>query len=86
MRDIEILATFFQRLTLPLLIEASSCDLSQKNEVLHFEDQASDRSINEISPNLVFRIKKLSKRNLNKIIIGNCSKTCFFILYGRSAC
>ena len=49
-----------------------SCDLSKENEVLNLINQASNKSINKTSPNLLFEIKKLRiSNNTNKIIIGN---------------
>ena len=52
-------------------LSISSCDLSKENEVLYLLSTASDKSINEISPNLLFEIKKLRIGNSNKIVIGN---------------
>ena len=51
-------------------LSISSCDLSKEHEVLNLVNQASNKSINVTSPNLLFEIKKLSTRNPNKIIIG----------------
>ena len=48
-----------------------SCYPSEKNEAINLVNQASNKSIIEISPNLLFEIKKLMIRNPNKIIIGN---------------
>ena len=45
--------------------------LSKEHEVLNLVNQASNKSINATSPNLLFEIKKLRIRNPNKIIIGN---------------
>ena len=44
---------------------------SKEHEVLNLANQASNKSINVTSPNLLFEIKKLRIRNPNKIIIGN---------------
>ena len=52
-------------------LSISSCDLSKEHEVLNLVNQASNKSINVTSPNLLFEIKKLRIRNPNKIIIGN---------------
>ena len=52
-------------------LSISSCDLSKEHEVLNLVIQASNKSINVSSPNLLFEIKKLRIRNPNKIIIGN---------------
>ena len=52
-------------------LSISSGDLSKEHEVLNLVNQASNNSINVSSPNLLFEIKKLRKRNPNKIIIGN---------------
>ena len=52
-------------------LNISSCDLSKEHEVLNLVNQASNKSINVTSPNLLFEIKKLRIRNPNKIIIGN---------------
>ena len=54
-----------------MYLSISSCDLSKKYEVLNLVNQASNKSINVNSPNLLFEIKKLRIRNPNKIIIGN---------------
>ena len=51
-------------------LSISSCDLSKEHEVLNLVNQASNKSINVTSPNLLFEIKKLSTRNPNKTIIG----------------
>ena len=51
-------------------LSISSCDLSKEHEVLNLVIQASNKSINVSSPNLLFEIKKLRIRNPNKIIIG----------------
>ena len=51
-------------------LNISSCDLSKEHEVLNLVNQASNKSINVTSPNLLFEIKKLKIRNLDKIIIG----------------
>ena len=48
-----------------------SCDPSEENEVINLVNQASNKSIIETSPNLLFEIKKLRIRNPNTIIIGN---------------
>ena len=52
-------------------LSISSCDLSEEHKVLNLVNQASNKSINVTSPNLLFEIKKLRIRNPNKIIIGN---------------
>ena len=52
-------------------LSISSCDLCKEHEVLNLVNQASNKSINVTSPNLLFEIKKLRIRNPNKIIIGN---------------
>ena len=52
-------------------LSVSSCDLSKENKVLNLVIQANGKSINEISPNLLFENKKTRIRNQNKIIIGN---------------
>ena len=52
-------------------LSISSCDLSKEHEVLNLVNQASNKSINVTSPNLLFEIKKLGIRNPNKIITGN---------------
>ena len=52
-------------------LSISSCDLSKEHEVLNLVNQASNKSINVTSPNLLFEIKKLKIRSPNKIIIGN---------------
>ena len=52
-------------------LSISSCDLSKEHEVLNLVNQASNKSINVTSPNLLFEIKMLRIRNPNKIIIGN---------------
>ena len=52
-------------------LSISFCDLSKKHEVLNLVNQASNKSINVTSPNLLFEIKKLGIRNPNKIIIAN---------------
>ena len=51
-------------------LSISSCDISKEREVLNLVNQASNKSINVTSPNLLFEIKKLKIRNLDKIIIG----------------
>ena len=38
-------------------LSISSCNLSEEDEVLSLVNQASDKSINETSPNLLFQIK-----------------------------
>ena len=55
----------------------SSCDLSKEDEGLNLVNQASDKSIIETSPNLLFDTKKLRIRNPNKIIIGNLNINSF---------
>ena len=52
-------------------LSISSCDLSKEYEALNLVNQASNKSINVTTPNLLFEIKKLRIRNPNKIIIGN---------------
>ena len=52
-------------------LNISFCDLSKENKVINLVNQASNKSINETSPNLLFEIKKLRIRNPNKIIIGS---------------
>ena len=51
-------------------LSISSCKHSKEKEVLNLLNQLRDKSINDISPNLLFKIKKLRIRNPNKIIIG----------------
>ena len=51
-------------------LSISSCKHSKEKEVLNLLNQPRDKSINDISPNLLFKIKKLRIRNPNKIIIG----------------
>ena len=69
-------------------LSISSRDLSKENEVLYLVNQASHKSINETSPNLLFEIKKLRMRNLNKIVIANLRRnfllvTCYSLLFTR---
>ena len=52
-------------------LSISSCDLSKEHEVLNLVNQASTKSINVTSPNLLFKNKKLRIRNPNEVIIGN---------------
>ena len=52
-------------------LSISSSDLYKKNEVLNLVNQASNKSINETSTNLLFKIRKLRTRIPNKIILGN---------------
>ena len=52
-------------------LSISSCDLSKEHKVLNLVNQASNKSINVTTPNLLFEIKKLRIRNPNKILIGN---------------
>ena len=52
-------------------LNISSCDLSKEHEVLNLVNQASNKSINVTSPNLLFEIKKIKIRNTNEVIIGN---------------
>ena len=52
-------------------LSISSCDLSKGHKDLNLVKQASNKSINGTSPNLLFEIKKLRIRNPNKVIIGN---------------
>ena len=54
-------------------LSISSCDFSKEHEVLNLVNQASNKSINVTSPNLLFEIKKLRIRNPNKTIIGNAT-------------
>ena len=52
-------------------LNISSCDLSKEHEVLNLVNQASNKSINVTSPNLLFEIKKQRTRIPNKMKIGN---------------
>ena len=69
-------------------LSISSRDLSKENEVLYLVNPASHKSINETSPNLLFEIKKVRMRNLNKIVIANLRRnfllvTCYSLLFTR---
>ena len=48
-------------------LNISSRDLSKENKELYLVNQANDKLINESSPNLLFKIKKLRIRNPNII-------------------
>ena len=48
-------------------LNISSCDLSKEHEALNLVNQASNKSINVTSPNLLFEIKNLKIRNPNKV-------------------
>ena len=72
MRRIEVLSTILTKTDSSTMnLSISSRDLSKEHEVLNLVYQASNKSINVTSPNLLFEFKKLRTRNPNKIIIGN---------------
>ena len=61
---------FAKVLRTPFFTEHLLATASEENKG-YLVNQASNKSINKTSPNLLFEIKKLNIRNPNKIIIGN---------------
>ena len=61
---------FAKFLRTPFFTEHLLATASEENKG-YLVNQASNKSINKTSPNLLFEIKKLNIRNPNKIIIGN---------------
>ena len=58
-------------------LSISSCDLPKKTEALNLINQASDKSINDTSPNLLFEIKKPTIGNPNNFAIRNLNINSF---------